>query len=379
MKKKRRYGSGSYIELPKKGLWAFSFSLGTGTDGRRKRITIYGRTKAECKRKFEDERARQGGMLAPPSPETVQGFIDAWLENLKLRKKLTTTSTYENVLKYVKPLLGTVKLTRFDSASAQRLYSALHAKGVTPSVLEKIHIALHACFNTAVKSGKIIRNPFTGLAPSYHPATMQVFTSNEARKFIQALKEHPLEAVFILAIATGLRQGEILGLRWEDIDWDNKRIAIRVNLQEVAGKLAIVPAPKTRTSRRPISASSIVLAALKRRREIAKKEGHKSAYVFATPAGLWIRKKSLRDRYDKLIKKAEVKRVKFHELRHSAVSLLGAMGVPMKVISEIVGHSRSSITADVYSHYAPIIHDEALEKLSDTLLQEPESEQKTAV
>jgi hypothetical protein len=165
--KKRRYGSGSYIELPKKGLWAYSFSLGTGADGRRKRVTIYGRTKAECKQQFEDERARHGGTLVPPSPETVQGYIDAWLENLKLRKKLTTTSTYEAVLKYVKPLLGTVKLTRFDSASAQRLYAALHAKGVTPSVLEKIHIALHACLNTAVKSGKIIRNPSRGLHQPY--------------------------------------------------------------------------------------------------------------------------------------------------------------------------------------------------------------------
>ncbi|HTU83446.1 MAG TPA: site-specific integrase, partial [Candidatus Acidoferrales bacterium] len=275
--------------------------------------------------------------------------------------------------KHVMPLpLMQKKMTAFESGDARGLYGYLCKEGVSPSVRSKIHVALHAAFETAVRSDVIGRNPFAYLSPKYEPSTMRAFTKDQARRFLEAARGDPLEALFVLAISTGARQGELLALRWEDVDLSNRSIAVRRNLSEVRGKLTVIT-PKAAGSRRNIALGDLAVRALRQRQRIAKREGHGSVYVFTTESGALIRKSNLRRRtYLPLLKKAKVPQIRFHDLRHSAATLALGANIHPKVVAEMLGHSRVGVTLQTYSHALPGMQAAAADTLSDLL-----DEQKT--
>lgn len=188
---------------------------------------------------------------------------------------------------------------------------------------------------------------------------------------LQKIKEHSLETVLIVALATGLREGELLALRWSDIDFHASLLSVSRTVQYVPGYGFVENEPKTAKGRRRIVLPQFALNALtqhhvkqlKKRIEMGV-NWNSLNLVFAESSGRFQYALTLRDRFDRLLKRIGLPHVRFHDLRHSAATLLLSMGVPMKVVQELLGHSNIHITMDVYSHVLPSMQREAADKMN---------------
>ncbi len=367
--KQRAHGEGSIFFHAGRGLWAASVSLGTDALGKRRRLTIYGKTKAEVKRKLDDERARHGGAFIARSPQTVAGYLEGWLrDDVKPNRSASTHATYGHVLKHAIPIIGNQKLDRFDSATIGAFYRKLRANGITSSIIAKIHVVLHTAFQAALRRRLILSNPFSLVErPVHKHATMKTLDAAQARQFLKAAAADPLEALFVLAITAGLRQGELFGLRWADVDLDAKRLSVRRSIEEIDGKRVVVD-PKTPRSRRNVALTELAVLALGRRRVLAYAEGHRSPYCFTQLDGGLLRKSNVRRRsFKPLLERAKLPDVRFHDLRHTAASLLLLQGVNPKVVSEGLGHASVSLTLDTYSHVLPGLQQGAASLIDDLI------------
>jgi integrase len=211
-------------------------------------------------------------------------------------------------------------------------------------------------------------------------------TLEQIQKLLAAVEGHRLEALFKLALATGMRRGEIMGLKWQDIDVERGKLQVRRVLSRIPSKMPgkgyEEAEPKTQKSRRAIIIASFALKSLKahrvRQEEEKKKAGiywQEHDYVFCTSLGTHLN--PTRDVLDQLkvfLKKADLPDIRFHDLRHSAATLLLSLGVHPKVVQEILGHSQISMTLDIYSHVMPSMHEDAMNKLNEAI-EEDESEE----
>jgi integrase len=204
--------------------------------------------------------------------------------------------------------------------------------------------------------------------PEIHPLTPE-----QARTFLDAARGDRLEALYSVALAIGLRQGEALGLRWEHIDLDGGELRVRVALQRIAGKLQLVE-PKTRQSRRTIPLPQVAVNALRAHRVSQLEErllaGDRwvdTGLVFCTPKGTPLDARNVTRRFQKLLKQTDLPHQRFHDLRHTCATLLLVQGVPPRVVMEILGHSQISLTMDTYTHVVPALKREAANRM-DALL-----------
>lgn len=208
---------------------------------------------------------------------------------------------------------------------------------------------------------------------------IQPFTAEQVQSFFDAIAGHKWEALFTLALATGMRQGELLGLKWQDINFSTGTLQVRRILtgvpSETSGKVFIEAEPKTQHSRRSITIASFALETLNQHRipqvEARLKAGelwNEHDYVFCTLVGTHLRPSHVVDAFKKLLKKAELPDMRFHDLRHSAATLLLSLGVHPKVVQELLGHTQISMTMEIYSHVLPSMQQDAVSKLNTLLV-----------
>ncbi|MRR52467.1 MAG: site-specific integrase [Rhodocyclaceae bacterium] len=225
----------------------------------------------------------------------------------------------------------------------------------------------------------LVRNP-AGLAelPRRVRRKPQVFNSSQARKFIQEIQGHRLEALFLVTLCTGMREGEVLALGLDDLDLDGQRLRIRGSLQRVDGKLELV-STKTEESQRSVLLPTLVVAALRKhlaRREqeraIAGDDWEESGRVFVTRRGTFLDARNMLRDYYKLRDGSDLPAIRFHDLRHSAASLLHAAGVPSQAIRKLLGHASVRTTQEVYSHVTTDLESAAADKM-DAILNEEKS------
>ena len=201
----------------------------------------------------------------------------------------------------------------------------------------------------------------------------------QVQSFLDAIRGHKWEALFTLALATGMRQGELLGLKWQDINFSTGTLQVRRILtripSETSGKVFIEAEPKTQYSRRSITIASFALETLNRHRlrqiETRLKAGelwNEHDYVFCTLVGTHLRPSHVVDEFKKLLKRADLPDIRFHDLRHSAATLLLSLGVRPKVVQELLGHTQISMTMDIYSHVLPSMQQDAVSKLNTLLM-----------
>jgi integrase len=199
------------------------------------------------------------------------------------------------------------------------------------------------------------------------------FTPDEARRFINAVRDERLEALYLLTITLGLRRGEVLGLKWTEVDFDVLTLQIKPALQRVNGRLELSET-KTERSRRPLPLLDFVTKSLRHHRTrqleerlIAGSGWHDSGFAFTTRIGTPIDPANLLDDFKRILKKAELPDIRFHDLRHSAASLLLALNIHPRVVMELLGHSQISLTMNTYSHVVPGLLREAVDKLGVAL------------
>jgi integrase len=254
--------------------------------------------------------------------------------------------------------------------------------GSSPRMRQLAHAVLHRALKQAVKWNLVPRNVCDAVdPPRVSKKEMKVYGPEEVRWLLEVAQGHRLETLFVLAVSTGLRQGELFGLQWEDIDLQTGTIFVQRQLEEDNGKLRLTE-PKSAKGRRRIDLPAFAVDSLWKHKARMLAEGRLACPVFCDTHGGWLRKSNfLRNEFRPLIEKANEKAIKeatekgtvpvllpvirFHDLRHSHATLLLSQGVHPKVVQERLGHSQISLTLDTYSHVLPTLGKEAAEKLDN--------------
>ena len=383
---KRGNGEGSIYQRKEDGKWVTSITLENG-----KRKVLYGKTRKEVKEKLTRVlHEQQQGTLVTAGPQTVEQFLTDWLENT--HKRHVRPRTYERyreaVYLHIIPFLGKHQLQKLTVQHVQRFYTKKEDEGLAPATIIYYHSVLHNALDTAVKRGLVARNVCDLASPPHRKRfEIQPLSGEQAQKLLAVIQGHKWEALFTLAIATGLRRGELLGLKWQDINFTTgtlqvRRILSRVPTQAAKREHTYVEAePKTQKSRRNVVIASFALELLKQHRvqqlETKLKAGtawQEHDYVFCTLVGTHLGPNHVVEEFKKLLKKAELPDIRFHDLRHSAASLLLTAGVHPKIVQEILGHTQISMTMDIYSHVLPGMQEDAMNKLHDALKKKDDDE-----
>lgn len=348
--------------------WRIDLFLGVDPlTNEKKRITktVHG-SKKDAEKVLRDLLKKlDDGELREPTKMTVAEYLKSWLETHKNKIAETSLGWYTMICDlHIIPALGHVRLQELTPMMVQEFYNkklgspALNGRGtLSASSVDHIHKVLHKALNQAVKLQLIASNPCDAAEPP-KPKKKEVdfWTPEEAAKFLDAIQGDRLYALYYTALYTGMRRGEILGLKWEDVDLENGIITVR---RAIVGyrRGTVVKEPKNEKSKRRIQITQDVVDVLKgykaiqnRERLLCGEDYVNSGYVFTKPGGGPLEPSYVTVRFRKLIKKAGVRGIKFHALRHTHATLLGAAGVPMKAISARLGHSSIVMTGDIYSH-----------------------------
>lgn len=369
--KSRANGEGTIFYSESKKRWVAEATVRWDENGKRVIKTVYGKTQAEARDKLRDLQANvRHGTFCDAQPQTLAQYMQFYLDtSAKQSVKPTTFIAYEsNVRCHILPRLGGVQLSKLAPRHFQALYAAMAEDGVSPRVRQLAHAILHKALDEAVCLELIPRSPMDKVKrPKVPHKTFRVLAPHEAEQFLVAAKGDRLYCLYLLAIATSLRQGEMLGLQWEDIDLKTGHIAVRHTLRDLKGKLELGE-PKTEKGRRRIKLPDIAWKALKDHKERMFAEGHAKTWVFCDTNGGALRHNNLTRRsFKPLLKQAGLPDVRFHDLRHTAATLFMSKGINPKVVQEILGHSQISVTMDTYSHVLPTMQDEAA-KAMDAIL-----------
>ncbi|MEU6496399.1 site-specific integrase [Streptomyces sp. NPDC046984] len=338
-------------------------------DGSRKRKTVYGSTWEECDTKRQElvRRDRQG-IPTPTRSAKLSEWLPYWLEHyIRPRRKLSTYDKYEtHVRLYLMSLLGTKRLESLSVADVRRFITRVQNEH-TAATAKEAHRVLRTALTAAVREELITRNVAALVEPPrVKQQEIRPWSLEETLSFLEAARADPLYAAFVLAIAMGLRRGELVGLRWSDLDLDNRVLYVRQQTQRRRGTL-YDDDPKSRRSR-AVPMPALCIAPLRwhrlRQRGTFARTGvvwTEEGYVFATRNGRPVEPRNVYRSFTRVAADAGLRVVRLHDARHGCATLLTAAGVAPRVIMEILGHSQISITMDVYTH---VVHDTQREAIS---------------
>lgn len=375
-RRKRANGEGTCFQRPN-GSWTAQGSY--WKDGKLRRISFTAKTKREAMAKLAQAMADiERGTFSEPNKVTVGEWLDTWLtEYKKPSLRPTTWEAYEVIVRcHLKPALGHVLLKDLRPEHLQRLYNQKAADGLSASTVRHIHLVMHGALKQALRNQLVARNAAEAVAlPRGEKKQVRAMTPEEEARFLEAVSQDRLGPAFVTLLGTGLRRGELLALRWEDVDLVKGVIQVRAGMIRSKEKGLVFQEPKTATARRAIPLPEDVTAELKRwkarqnQERLALGEAYQdNGLVFATELGTPIEPRNFNRVFYRLREKAGIgKNVNLHALRHSYATRLLERGVRLKVVQELLGHSKYSLTADVYSHVAPELKREAVAVLNGTL------------
>jgi integrase len=320
---------------------------------------------------------RDTGIDQLPGKQTVGQFLERWL-TLYARARVApkTYERYEEVVRLqLFPAIGGIPLSKLRPLHIQQAYNRVLEKGLSPQTALHCHHVLHHALKHALRWQLIPRNPADSVEPPRpRKREVEVPGADAVKRLLTAAESTPYGALVHLAIMTGLRLGELLGLKWEDVELETGVLHVRRTAQWLPRQGTIFREPKTHRSRRPVALDRATVTVVRehRRRQLEEKLGLGPAYrdhglVFATSVGTPIAPSNLRRAWHRILAEAGVDRVRFHDLRHAHATLLLVQGIHPKVVSERLGHWQVNITLDTYSHVLPHLQTQAAEALARLL------------
>nr|WSW45378.1 site-specific integrase [Streptomyces sp. NBC_01001] len=348
-------------------------------DGTRARKFAYGKTWAECDAKRRDLLAKvDQGIPVPTRSAKLSEWLPYWLDNIvKPRRKLSTYDKYEmHVRLYLLPMLGNKQLESLGVTDVRRFLLQLEKK-TTAATAKESHRVLRTSLTAACREELITRNVATLVEPPRAQSReLSPWSLDETLDFLAAARRDPLYAAFVLAIAMGLRRGELVGLRWSDIDLDKRVLYVRQQTQRRRGVL-YDDDPKGRRRRAvPLPAMCIAPLRWHRIRQAAARTsaGGKweiTDHVFTTRTGRPVEPRNVYRSFTRVAQGAGLRVIRLHDARHGCATLLTAAGVAPRVVMEILGHSQISITMDVYTHVVQDTQREAISHMDRLLKRRP--------
>lgn len=363
-------------------VWLVRIFQGRDNKGKRRYYnkTIHGRKKDAEKFLTAKLREKDLGVFVEPAAEHLDDFLDRWLKEVaKPRLRPTTYGSYESVLDaYVRPTLGSRQLAHIKAYDVQKLYNSLLEKGKSSRTVRYAHAVLRSALKQALKWNMLSQNPCDLCdLPKSQKTEMKYLNATQAAAFLENAKGDRFYALFALAIETGLRPEEYLGLQWKDIDLDKGTLSVRRALVRTKGGGFDFTEPKTKSSRRQIElrASTASILRSHRKKQLEEKMSLGRDYqdhdlVFTIPIGLPMDLKNLRDRnFKKIRDAAKVPAIRLYDLRHTCATLLLTAGVHPKVVAERLGHSSVVLTLDTYSHVIPSMQRNAADALDRIMSQ----------
>jgi integrase len=387
---KRGHGEGT-IRKRKDGRWEARITAGFDpATGKQRQISKYFKTRTEAAAWVtEMAHAKQTGTFVEPNRITVGEWVNRWLdEYMKAHVRPKTWSTYKDMARlHIIPEIGSIPLRQLQTNDLQRLYNnklengRLDGKGgLSSRAVHMIHQIIHGALQQAAKEQVVFRNVSEAVVlPKLRYKEIQPLTSEQVSRFLETAKESRLYAAFLLELGTGLRRGELLALKWEDVDLKKGTAQVKQSLSRVrvngTTKTALLfQEPKTKQSKRVVPIPHEALKELKvhKARQNEEKLFFGQAYqdnglVFATEDGKPLDPDNFAKRYGTILKKAGLPHVSFHNLRHTYASLLLEAGEHPKVVQEILGHTKISTTMDIYSHVNPELKERAAVKINGFL------------
>jgi integrase len=347
--------------------------------GNGKRRPYYGKTEREAREKLDAAKHEHRlGLPLPDARLTLGKYIAGWLsDEIEPNRRPSTFRSYEQMCRlHIIPALGKVKLKDLDVPRIRAFLNEKRESGLSQRTVQYLYNIIRQVLNQAYRDGLIAQTPTSRMkAPSAPTYEAVMLTPEQARALLDAFADDRLEALVTVALALGLRQGEALGLRWEDVDLDSGSLAVRFQLQRVKGVPQLV-GPKTKRSRRTIALPEPVAEALRQHRVRQVEErlvagsrwrGQEWGLVFTTTVGTPLDGPKVTRRFQDRLARAGLPRMRFHDLRHSAASLLLAQGVHPRVVMELLGHSDIRLTMNTYSHVIPQLSREAADKMGTAL------------
>ena len=388
--KARRKGSGSvFRRKDRKGGKEWVAQIILEDDSPKQR---YFKTQAEADEALNEMLYEQRhGTLITEKDQTVKQQLDHWLENV--HRNTVRPSTYaeyrRTIDKHITPALGHLKLRQLTVNRVEAFYTRKAEDGLAASSIRQIHKVLRQALDHAVRSNLLARN-VCDIAKKALPRQVRYeikpLTQEQAQKLVSDARGHHLEALFILAVMTGMRRGELLALRWSDIDFDNGSLQVhhtvrRVSIRGYTGsgpKTKLTESePKTTSSRRMIVLPPFLVDVLKKHRirqlEERLQAGNawvENNLVFCNPHGTFREPSTVYKTFQRFLKDAGLPTMRLHDLRHSAATLLLTMGVHVKVVQELLGHSNALMTLNTYSHVLPSLQKDAMDKMSNLFHQQ---------
>lgn len=337
----RAKGEGSVYQR-KDGRWVATVYDDTG-----KLRILYARTEKDALAK-KRKAMREG--LPTGKPITLGVWLGNWQQGLQLRS--STTKDYASKCRRITEALGKVRLDRLSAEQIERVYARWLSEGLSPGMVRNLHRVLHAALQVAWRRGLVVRNPVTqARPPTPQPKPAQPLTAEQAKLVLARAAEAVDGVRWWLALLLGMRQGEVLGLTWADVDLEARVLVVRKDRAK-SGKGRAIPLPAQVAS---------MLGQLPR----------SSMFVFPRPSGQRRDSKQDWNEWQLLLARCDLPRTRVHDCRHTTPTLLLELGVPARVVSEILGHSTTKLTLDTYTHvHDPSMRD-ALDRLTAHLTAKP--------
>ena len=345
------------------GRWEGRYTLGFDPNtGKQRQISIYGKTQKEIRQKltriaFEIDE----GTYIEPNSIILEDWLRTWLRDYIGNVKPATVKSYtDHVELNIIPYLGKNQLGKLSAAMIQTLYNTLQReKSLSPKTIKNVHGVLHRALDQALKLGYIRRNPLDGVTlPRIERAQVKAMEDDDLIRFLNAIKGNPYEYVFFVTVFTGLRQGEVLGLTWDCVNFDQHTLFINKQHGKAKGTKEYVFSSLKNDKPRMIMAADGVMDVFKkqkaRQQQWAESAGgswnNADNLVFTTEVGRYLSNQTVYLAFKKIVKSLGMEKVRFHDLRHTfAVNSLKA-GDDIKTVQENLGHHTAAFTLDVYAH-----------------------------
>lgn len=310
---------------------------------------------------------------------SVAEYLEGWLWSKQALRPSTHAAYETHVRRYLVPHLGDLDLGDLRPPNVQHMYqriteSAGAERELSASTLRRIHATLMSALNTAVRQGMIERNPAATVElPRPVKARTSAWTAEEFKAFLDAIKGDPLELLFLVLGLVGLRRGEVVALRWQEVDFVVGSLRIERSAVRVANRTVVGP-PKSARSNRTVAIDRETSRRLQTHRERQQWEvqrrtgkGQASELVFTAPDGEQLDPTHVSRHFDRLVARHGMTRIRLHDLRHTSASIGLAAGESLVEVSRRLGHSSITVTADIYSHINPVVATESAERLANTV------------